>query len=145
MIETSGNISFRRLKSGGYELVKDWWCESPLIAGCAARVDGYIEQTGGGRLTISATYKSDGPSGPTLDTPDFMAAAFAHDAGYQLLRARKVPAAWRKRYDEVLYQICRSRGMPWYRAQLVYWGLRVGGGGAASPAAEPETRVVVAP
>ena len=145
MIETSGPISYRRLKSGGYELTRDWWCWSELLKNCAARVDGYIEQTSAGKLTIFATYKSDGPSGPTLDTPDFMAAAFAHDAGYQLLRARKVPPAWRKRYDELLYQIVRSRGMPGYRAQWVYWGLRFGGAHAARPAQEPETRTMVAP
>lgn len=39
-----------------------------------------------GRLTIFKGYRSDGPSGLTVDTPSFMRSAFTHDVFFQMLR-----------------------------------------------------------
>lgn len=40
-----------------------------------------------GMLFVTAGYSSDGPSGPTIDTPDIMpGATVMHDPGYELLR-----------------------------------------------------------
>jgi len=48
---------------------------------------GRITLTREGLLFVSAGYSSDGPSGPTLDTPDFMPGATGfHDPIYELLR-----------------------------------------------------------
>jgi hypothetical protein len=127
-----------RLKSGGYRLDQDWWVEHPLLAGCAARVEGFVEQSQAGRMTLRRGYQWDGPSGPTLDTPNFMAGSLMHDGGYQLLRGGHAPTEWRKRYDQVLYDICRAHGMGWLRAQYVYWCLRVFASSAAARRPEVE-------
>ena len=39
-----------------------------------------------GLLTIKDGYAWDGPSGPTIDTPNFMTPSLVHDAIYQLMR-----------------------------------------------------------
>lgn len=144
-MKTSGPLKYVRLKSGGYRLLESWWVFDPKLAGCSARVPGYIQQSETGELWLGEGYQCDGPSGPTVDTDDFLAGSFAHDAGYQLLRARKVPADWRKKYDQLLYDICRSKGMPWIRAQWVYWACRMFAGGAAKPRPEVEDQPLVAP
>ena len=46
----------------------------------------FIEIGTDGLLTIRKGYAWDGPSGPTIDTKDFMRGSLVHDALYQLLR-----------------------------------------------------------
>ena len=81
-----------------------------------------------GILTIRAGYAWDGPSGPTIDTKDFMRASLVHDALYQLLRqgylGRSVSSAWRKHADKLLRQMCIEDGMPKWRAAYAYWAVR---------------------
>lgn len=139
-MRVSGPLLYVRLKSGGYRLIEDWWVEHPLLAGCAARVEGYVEQSQGGRMTLRRGYQWDGPSGPTLDTRNFMAGSLAHDGGYQLLRGGHVAprGEWRKRYDQVLVDICEAHGMGWLRRTWVYWGLRIFGAGSAARREEVE-------
>ena len=79
-------------------------------------------------LVIKKGYTSDGPSGPTIDTKNFMRGAFVHDALYQLIRLgalEKVPC--RKLADKLLYKLCREDGMCWPRATWVYYGVRIFG------------------
>ena len=47
---------------------------------------GYIDLTAEGTLTIKKGYAWDGPSGPTVDTRNFMRGSLVHDALYQLMR-----------------------------------------------------------
>lgn len=141
-------MMYVRLKSGGYRLIEDWWVESPRIAGCAARAgtsgEIYVSQDESGRMTLRRGYQWDGPSGPTIDTRDFMPGSLAHDGGYQLGRGGHVPSDWRQRYDRLLYDVCRSHGMGLIRATWVYWGVRLGGASSWRRAAEPEDKAMQA-
>jgi hypothetical protein len=97
----------------------------------------YVFVSQSGLMVIRAGYASDGPSGPTIDTKNFMRGAFIHDALYQLIRLGHLnrdtarPAA-----DRVLYTILREDGMWWMRARWVYWGVRLGAATAADPGSE---------
>ena len=64
-----------------------------------------------GRLTVSAGYAWDGPSGPTLDTPDFMAASLLHDALYQMFRQGLLPRSLRLAADLEMRDQARADGM----------------------------------
>lgn len=147
VILTSGPMRYHRLEEGGYELVEDWWCWSRLIAGWAARLDnGTAEQSQGGTLTLRKGFKCDGPSGPTIDTPDFMEGAFAHDAGARMCRASKLPwRAWKPRYDALLLGICKQKGMGWLRRAYIALALRFFGWGAFKPQPSVESVTLVAP
>lgn len=89
-----------------------------------------------GDLYIKKGYAWDGPSGPTIDTPNFMRGSVVHDALYQLIREGYLRHELRRSVDLELKRICREDGMSWLRSWWVYLGVRIGGGPAASASAE---------
>ncbi len=95
----------------------------------------YIALTRQGKLTIRKGYAWDGPSGPTVDTLNFMRGSLVHDALYQLMREKYLDnSTYRDDADRILQQMCREDGMSAIRAWWVYQGVRLGGGPAADPA-----------
>jgi hypothetical protein len=71
----------------------------------------FIKLTLVGILTLRHGYVSDGPSGPTIDTKDFMRGAFVHDGLYELIRRELLPIAERSAADKLLKDICIEDGM----------------------------------
>ena len=87
-----------------------------------------------GTLAIKRGYAWDGPSGPTIDTRNFMRGSLVHDALYQLMRdAGLSKEQWRDEADLELKRICLEDGMSSLRAWWVHRGVRVGGDPSASP------------
>jgi len=80
-----------------------------------------------GTLYIHNRYAWDGPSGPTIDTDNFLRGSLVHDALYQMMREGAIPESCRKDSDIILYWICREDGMSWIRATWVYWGVNLFG------------------
>ena len=104
----------------------------------------YIVLSDEGSLTIKKGYAWDGPSGPTIDTLNFMRGSLVHDALYQLMREGGLDKGGnRKAADRLLQQMCKEDGMSSIRAWWVYTGLRFGG----DPAADPSNKkpIVIAP
>jgi len=94
----------------------------------------WIDYSADGNLTIRPGYAWDGPSGPTVDTPDSMRASLVHDALYQLMRERLLnPAFYRETADKILRRLCIEDGMPELRADAWYEGVRLFAAGAADP------------
>lgn len=82
-----------------------------------------------GTLRIRHGYAWDGPSGPTVDTDNFMRGSLVHDALYQLMREDHLDRKkYREASDRELQKICLEDGMSAVRAQWVYWGVHYGGG-----------------
>jgi len=97
----------------------------------------YLQLDVDGNLTIKAGYAWDGPSGPTIDTPDFMRGSLVHDALYQLMREGRLDhEIYRGTADRILQDICKEDGMWSVRAWWVYQGVRL----FADPAADPGSR-----
>lgn len=86
-----------------------------------------------GQLFISEGYSWDGPSGPTIDTKNFMQGSLVHDALYQLIREQYLDFTYRKYADELLKEMCLDDSMSSIRAFFVYWGVRIFGASAAKP------------
>lgn len=84
-----------------------------------------------GDLKVFRGYAWDGPSGPTIDTPNFMRGSLIHDCLYQMMREGLLDRSWREVADQELRRICREDGMSAIRAWWVYHGVRLGGGPAA--------------
>jgi len=96
------------------------------------------------QLIIKAGYAWDGPSGPTIDTKNFMRGSLVHDALYQMIRLGFLDKnVCRILADQELYTICREDGMGLPRANMVYYALRVFGNPASRLSAE--NRVLTAP
>ena len=94
----------------------------------------YIHLSAAGEIIIKKGYAWDGPSGPTIDTLNFMRGSLVHDALYQLMRQQKLSKEkYRKPADELLRKMCIEDGMTSVRAWWVYRGVRLGGGSAADP------------
>lgn len=87
-----------------------------------------------GILTIKEGYAWDGPSGPTIDTKNFMRGSLVHDALYQLMREDHLShAQHRSTADELLRNICRQDGMNPLRAWIVLKGVQWFGNPNADP------------
>lgn len=100
-----------------------------------------------GLMIILNGYSWDGPSGPTLDTKDFMPGGLGHDAGYEILRCPQklldrrcdivrpgkdiIHAATheqiREEFDLMLTEINLEEGMWEFRANYVHKAVRLGG------------------
>lgn len=93
----------------------------------------FIKLTRLGELFIRADYAWDGPSGPTIDTKNFLRGSLEHDALYQLMREGHLPPEFRKAADMRLREVCLEDGMSSIRAWWVYRGVRFGGEGAIQP------------
>lgn len=96
------------------------------------------------QLITKAGYASDGPSGPTVDTPSFMRGAMGvHDPLYQILRSGDLPPEFRRPSDLALYNVVLEDRMWRVRARYVYRCVRLGAGPAADPS--HKKKIITAP
>lgn len=124
-------ISYRRCLVYRYKLEEPYKCLTG-IKGQAGSVGGaWVAIDPGGLLEIKKGYHWDGPSGPTIDTKNFIRGSLVHDALYQLIREGVVDKKFREHSDKILRAICRDDGMGWLRARWVYRAVRLFGKGAA--------------
>ncbi len=96
-----------------------------------------------GMLTIFEGYAWDGPSGPTVDTPDFMRGSLVHDVLYEMMRAGLLSLDYRCQADDILREICLEDGMEPFYAKLVHEAVSAFAEGRALPSGEPP--ILVAP
>lgn len=116
-----------------YQLAADYSC-LVSIRPPDERSSRFIRLSEDGLLTIRQDYSWDGPSGPTIDTKNFMRGSLVHDALYQLMREGLIDQSCREEADRELQRICIEDGMSKVRAWWVYQGVRFGGGPACDPA-----------
>ena len=87
-------------------------------------VSEYIVLAVDGVMMIKKGYCWDGPSGPALDTKNFMQGSLVHDALYELMRKGLLDQKWREQADRELQRICIEDGMSKLRAWWVYRAVR---------------------
>lgn len=114
-----------------YKLVKQYSVRLDVFPMKMISTD-YLQLTVSGWLFISPGYAWDGPSGPAVDTHNFMRGSLTHDALYQLMRKEKLSRRWRKTADQILREMCREDGMGRVRAAWVYGAVRLFGRRAAT-------------
>ncbi len=129
-------ISFK--KGYKYQLVEEYCTVIPIEPEQDIKSDYIVLTKMGneeGNLKIRKGYAWDGPSGPTIDTRNFMRGSLVHDALYQLMREEYLDKkSYRKSVDRLLQKMCKKDGMSSIRAWWVYQGVRFGGDPAADPA-----------
>jgi len=92
----------------------------------------FIVLTADGLLTINKGYAWDGPSGPAIDTRNFMRGSLVHDALYQLIREKLLDQhTTLEPADRLLQKMCKADGMSSLRAWWIYKVLRIAGGFAS--------------
>ncbi len=139
-------IRYRRIDQYKYQLMEKYVHETRWKLDRAVATRGrWVTLSKTGRLTMKRGYAWDGPSGPTIDTPNFMRGSLVHDACYQLIREGLLPARRRKSTDVLLWLICLDDGMSRARADYVYHAVRVFGAAAARPPRKPAPMIITAP
>lgn len=117
-----------------YQLKEEYVARIEIKPGALIDTE-YLALTPEGMLTVRKGYAWDGPSGPTIDTLNFMRGSLVHDALYQLMREHHLDKdQYRETADRLLQKICQEDGMSALRAWWVYQGVRLGGDPAADPA-----------
>ena len=138
-------ITYRNLRSYKYQLMDDYIIQIDIKPENDLDLR-FLSLSKDGLLTIKKAYAWDGPSGPTIDTPDFMRGSLVHDALYQLMRLSVLDyKKYRKQADEILREICLEDGMFSFRAWYVYQAVQAFGTSAAAPRKEPEVLLFSAP
>jgi hypothetical protein len=125
-------ITFKKRRKYKYNLQTEYRYQTNIVVDKPVDL-GKLEITNDGHLTIREGYAWDGPSGPTIDTKNFMRGSLIHDALYQLMRSTIIDQGQRKRADEILKEICIDAGMSKIRAWWVYLGVRWLGSGSSQP------------
>ena len=138
-------VCYRNLKNYKYQLMKDY--QTNIDINADKDIDkGIIILTTDGRLTIKEHYAWDGPSGPTIDTKNFMRGSLVHDVLYQLMREKDLPYKdFRKDADDLLKKNCLEDGMSRLRAWYVHKSVRIFGEKNARPSQKPRDEIICAP
>ena len=128
-------ICYRELRKYKYQLTIEYTHPTHLRIGeDTGTVDDYVRLSKSGDLRLKKSYAWDGPSGPTVDTKNFMRGSLVHDGLYQLMRDGLLDdKTYRKDADAILRDTCKEDGMSAIRASYVYWSVRIAGGYAAKP------------
>ena len=127
-------VCYRKLKNYKYQLVKPYHLK---IGIAGFNIDTrFVKLNPAGELEIANLYAWDGPSGPTIDTADFMRGSLVHDALYQLIRLEQIPYGYKAYADLLLKKICLEDGMSNFRASYVYQAVRLFGGASARPGSQ---------
>ena len=144
-MSASARACFRVLRPYKYQLRDDYSVHIDLAPpGPVAHP--FVSLGRDGLLTLRAGYAWDGPSGPALDTRNFMRASLVHDALYQLMRLGLLDhRVHRPRADAILRALCLEDGMSAWRAGLAHHAVRLFGARHAAPRVEPESPVVCVP
>lgn len=93
-----------------------------------------------GVITAKAGYAWDGPSGPAIDTKNFMRGSLVHDVVCQAIAENALPHLFREQGDKELRRICLEDGMSRLRAWWVFRAVRLAG---ENPVIMPEQHKLV--
>jgi len=83
-----------------------------------------IVSNGSAIMRIKKHWCWDGPSGPAIDTPNFMVPSAVHDVLYWLMRWGKIPISCRPLADNLMYDLCLEKGMWKIRAKWCCWAVK---------------------
>jgi len=124
-------IKYRSLKGYKYQLTERYIVDVNLFDFDIETQ--FIVLKTNGQMLIGAHYAWDGPSGPTIDTKNFMRGSLVHDAFYQLMREGHLSCEYRWHADRILREFCIEDGMSKLRAWYVYKSVRWFAGACAKP------------
>lgn len=126
-----------------YQLAKIYTCQTNICPPKAI-FSRYIDLDRSGLLTIYWGYAWDGPSGPTIDTKEFLEGSLVHDALYQLIRMGLLEPEWRIVADQMFKKICKEKckkrkvnilrkGINYFRIWYMHQSVKYFAGYAADP------------
>lgn len=138
-------ITYRSIDQYKYELLADYQTGTKIKPEMGIH-HAYFTLTMGGLLTVKAGYMWDGPSGPAIDTLNFMRGSLVHDVFAQMMRMKLLDykLCFKPANDE-LVRICREDGMSKLRCWWVHLGVSVSNSWCKPKLDRPEWKVLTAP
>jgi len=138
-------IKYFSTKQYKYELATDYQI-TVKIRPASGIYHQYFILTTNGLLTIKEGYMWDGPSGPTIDTKDFMRGSLIHDVLAQMMRMGLLDyKVYKKSANEELIRICIEDGMWRLRTKWVYLGVSITNDWCKPKLDRPEWEIITAP
>ena len=138
-------ITYRDMRDYKYQLLETYEVSTGIYPVGPAIVTDYIELSREGVLKIRFGYCWDGPSGPAIDTKNFMRGSLVHDALYQLIRMGFLPKDKKTPADRALVRICKEDGMSSLRAGWVFATVQAFGGLSTMPRKQDRPVAMTAP
>jgi hypothetical protein len=138
-------IKYRDLRAYKYELLETYEVYVGITPMGPEIIIDFIRLSREGVLSLRKGYCWDGPSGPAIDSKNFMRGSVVHDALYQLIRLGLLPAYRKDDADALLQQMCLEDGMSKVRAGWVKLALNVFGSRRSRPMPHDAVRVLEAP
>jgi hypothetical protein len=133
-------LYYRDITRFKYLVTDDFWHQTELL-GCQASAP-LIFLDDDGLLRIIAGYMWDGPSGPTIDSPEGMRGSLVHDALYELMRRGVLEQKYREYADKLFKEIILQDGMSETRAHLWFDAVRDFAAGAAHFGTQPADKII---
>jgi len=112
-------MKYVKIRVYKYKTVDDYTVQTGITPPKAIFTD-FIELYLNGWMYIKPGYAWDGPSGPTIDTDNFMTGSLVHDAFYQLIREGYLSREYGHKANVLLREMCLKAGMSSFRAWYVY-------------------------
>lgn len=141
-------MGYRKLTSYKYQVMEDYTIKINLkpLKRIRPKVARFLSLSPHGVLSIKKNYAWDGPSGPTIDTKDFIRGSLVHDALYQLMRESVLDyKVHRQRADEIFRELLLEDSMCSFRAWYAYQAVHLFAEGGARPQPEQEPEIIYVP
>lgn len=123
-------------RNAKYEVDANYYCDLSRVFPYGAPefdIPGCGALARNGLLLIRKGFRWDGPSGPAIDTADFLRGSCVHDLLYLAMRLGLISTGWRDEADAAMRAINESDGMWPPRAWWTFYGVRIFAGYAARP------------
>ena len=127
----SNELLLKKLGPHCYQVERTWFCQSGIVGSAAQlKVGGLVVAAllQNGMLFAFPGFVFDGPSGPTIDTPDALIGALPHDILYRMAREGRLAPGLRDDADRLAKKVWVQAGMYDWRAHLWLKALRAAGG-----------------
>jgi hypothetical protein len=100
-----------------YQLAESFWEEYTIYPDDSISTT-FITLSGTGLLVLKKGFAWDGPSGPTIDTPDSLKGSAVHDAYCRLMSWGLLSRSWKDKADAIARDVWIESGMSPNRADL---------------------------
>jgi hypothetical protein len=138
-------IKYRDLRAYKYELLETYEVYVGITPMGPEIIIDFIRLSREGVLSLRKGYCWDGPSGPAIDSKNFMRGSVVHDALFQLIRLGLLPSSRKADADRLLKRMLLEDGMSSIRANWVYAALALFGSRRTRPMGHDLPKVLEAP
>ena len=134
-------MKYRKIEGYKYQLFETEVIKTPIIPEKEIFHE-YFTLSLDGTLVVKKWYAWDGPSGPTIDTKNFIKDSLPHDVFFQGMRLGLLSKDHFHNVNKFLYNECLKHGMNRFRAWYVFQSVELFGRSNITPRPEDKNPVI---